>query len=88
MLRSIEEQLVCPNCQRAVDDDWRFCAYCHTRIKKDCPACGQLLELGWELCPYCGGLASQPVAHVQGELEAPAASSVPKLPVTELPVVE
>lgn len=66
LLRSIEEQLVCPNCQRAVDDDWRYCAYCHTLIKKGCPSCGQLLELGWNLCPYCGGAASVPVERRQG----------------------
>ena len=66
LLRGIEEQLVCPNCQRAVDSNWRFCAYCHTQIKKDCPACGQLLELGWSLCPYCGSSGLGAAVHTGG----------------------
>lgn len=89
LLRSIEEQLVCPNCQRAVDSNWRFCAYCHTQIKKECPACGSLLELGWSLCPYCGNSAAVPHVHtpeaLEGEVVAPETK---KLPVAELPVVE
>ncbi|MCB9129841.1 MAG: zinc ribbon domain-containing protein [Anaerolineales bacterium] len=65
LLRSMEEQLVCPNCQRAVDKHWRFCAYCHTPIKKDCAHCGELLELGWSMCPYCGNDANVPAVQVQ-----------------------
>jgi RNA polymerase subunit RPABC4/transcription elongation factor Spt4 len=93
LLRSIEEQLVCPNCQRAVDDDWRFCAYCHTQIKKDCPECGRLLELGWSLCPYCGSAASVPRSRAREETgPAPRGDSrhdsSGEVAVAELPVVE
>lgn len=88
LLRSIEEQVVCPNCQRAVDDDWRFCAYCHTKIKKECPSCHQLLELGWNMCPYCGSDASQPVPHANSEQEALVPPPSKRMPVSELPVVE
>lgn len=93
LLRSVEEQLVCPSCQRAVDRDWRYCAYCHTQIKKDCPSCGRLLELGWTLCPYCGNPASTPKTRTREELPppAPAAARPPKagdISVTDLPVVE
>lgn len=92
LLRSVEEQLVCPNCQRAVDKHWRYCAYCHTQIKKDCPSCGNLLELGWSLCPYCGSDASQPKMRTREELPPP--SSTPRqaktteIQVSDLPVVE
>jgi RNA polymerase subunit RPABC4/transcription elongation factor Spt4 len=93
LLRSIEEQLVCPSCQRAVDNDWRFCAYCHTQIKKDCPECGRLLELGWRLCPYCGGSASVPQAHGQSHSSRQQTgdsrgNGTEEVPVVDLPVVE
>ena len=92
LLRSVEEQLVCPNCQRAVDKDWRFCAYCHTQIKKDCPSCDSLLELGWSLCPYCGSEASQPKMRTREELPAPSTTARPaksgEIQVSDLPVVE
>lgn len=95
LLRGIEEQLVCPNCNRVVEKDWHFCAYCYTQIKKDCPRCHHLLELGWSICPYCGSSASVPTARSQQELPPPATgigmqSSVRPgdLSVTDLPVVE
>jgi RNA polymerase subunit RPABC4/transcription elongation factor Spt4 len=87
LLRSMEEQLVCPNCQRAVDRHWRFCAYCHTQIKKDCAHCGGLLELGWNLCPYCGNATNVPVVHVQSEV-TPAARIRPPARVSELPAAD
>ena len=92
MLRSVEEQLVCPNCQRAVDKHWRYCAYCHTQIKKDCPSCDNLLELGWSLCPYCGSEASQPKMRTREELPTPSTTARPaktgEIQVSDLPVVE
>lgn len=93
LLRSVEEQLVCPNCQRAVDKDWRYCAYCHTQIKKDCPNCSRLLELGWTLCPYCGSSATVPKVRTREELPPPAPAGVRpskagEISVTDLPVVE
>jgi len=88
LLRSVEEQLVCPNCQRVVDKDWRFCAYCHTQIKKGCPTCGRLLELSWSLCPYCGSPASVPKARSREELPAPRPARPGDVTVSELPVVE
>ena len=92
LLRSVEEQLVCPNCQRAVDKNWRYCAYCHTQIKKDCPSCDNLLELGWSLCPYCGSEASQPKVRTREELPAPSTTTRPaktgEIQVADLPVVE
>ncbi|MCB0004417.1 MAG: zinc ribbon domain-containing protein [Anaerolineae bacterium] len=92
LLRSMEEQLVCPNCQRAVDKHWRFCAYCHTPIKKDCAHCGELLELGWSMCPYCGNDANVPAVQVQSSAPPPAPApritaptTVAELPVADLP---
>ena len=92
LLRSMEEQLVCPNCQRAVEKDWRFCAYCHTQIRKDCSHCGELLELGWSICPYCGSDADAPALRVHAEPPPPLQvtdfsrpAEVAELPPADLP---
>ncbi len=54
LLTAIEEQPVCPGCERQAHHDWQYCPYCHTRLKKICQTCGQKMELSWNLCPYCG----------------------------------
>ncbi len=57
LLQEIEEKAACPGCSRPIQDDWKICPHCHTRLRKDCPDCGRLLELQWNLCPYCGNSA-------------------------------
>jgi RNA polymerase subunit RPABC4/transcription elongation factor Spt4 len=54
LLASIEDQSLCPGCERRVHDDWQVCPNCHTKLKKSCPACDKLMELPWNICPYCG----------------------------------
>ncbi len=54
LLASIEDQSLCPGCERRVRDDWQVCPNCHTKLKKGCPSCGKLMELPWNICPYCG----------------------------------
>lgn len=54
LLQSIEEQPVCPGCERRIRDDWQVCPNCHTKLRKPCHRCGKLMELSWNLCPYCG----------------------------------
>ena len=54
LLASIEDQALCPGCERRVKDDWQVCPNCHTKLKKSCQNCGKLMELPWNLCPYCG----------------------------------
>ncbi|HEY64128.1 MAG TPA: zinc ribbon domain-containing protein [Caldilineae bacterium] len=53
LLRDIEEQPACPNCQRPVQADWRACPYCRETLKTPCPYCGKLMALDWVICPYC-----------------------------------
>ncbi len=36
LLASIEDQSLCPGCERRVRDDWRVCPNCHTKLKKSC----------------------------------------------------
>ncbi|MCS6994213.1 MAG: zinc ribbon domain-containing protein [Anaerolineales bacterium] len=54
LLASIEDQALCPGCERRIREDWQVCPNCHTRLKKTCPHCGKLMELPWNICPYCG----------------------------------
>jgi RNA polymerase subunit RPABC4/transcription elongation factor Spt4 len=54
LLASIEDQVLCPGCERRVKDEWQVCPNCHTKLKKSCPSCGKLMELPWNICPYCG----------------------------------
>lgn len=53
LLASIEDQALCPGCERRVKDDWQVCPNCHTKLKKSCQFCGRLMELPWNICPYC-----------------------------------
>ena len=54
LLQSIEDNSVCPGCNRQIKEDWAACPNCHTKLKKPCHQCGKLMELAWNLCPYCG----------------------------------
>ena len=54
LLASIEDQTLCPGCERRVRDDWQVCPNCHTKLKKPCQHCAKLMELPWNVCPYCG----------------------------------
>jgi RNA polymerase subunit RPABC4/transcription elongation factor Spt4 len=53
LLASIEDQMLCPGCERRVKEGWQVCPNCHTRLKKSCQACNQLMELPWNICPNC-----------------------------------
>jgi RNA polymerase subunit RPABC4/transcription elongation factor Spt4 len=54
LLQSIEDQPVCPGCERRIREDWQVCPTCQTRLRKPCHSCGRLMELPWNICPYCG----------------------------------
>ena len=54
LLASIEDQALCPGCERRIRDGWQVCPNCHTKLKKLCLHCGKLMELPWNICPYCG----------------------------------
>lgn len=53
LLASIEEQALCPGCERRVRENWQVCPNCHTRLRKACAHCGALMELPWNICPAC-----------------------------------
>ena len=54
LLTAIEEQVVCPGCERRIREDWQICPNCQTRLRKTCHNCARLMELPWNICPYCG----------------------------------
>jgi RNA polymerase subunit RPABC4/transcription elongation factor Spt4 len=54
LLQTIEDQSVCPGCERHIKDDWVVCPSCQTKLRKPCHSCGRLMELPWNICPYCG----------------------------------
>lgn len=53
LLAAIEDQLLCPGCERRVKDDWMLCPSCQTKLKKNCHNCNALMELPWNICPHC-----------------------------------
>jgi RNA polymerase subunit RPABC4/transcription elongation factor Spt4 len=59
--RDIEDDHVCPNCQRGVEEDFVVCPYCMTELRRRCPNCERTVDLTWALCPYCGSTAGVPV---------------------------
>jgi RNA polymerase subunit RPABC4/transcription elongation factor Spt4 len=54
LLQSIEDQSICPGCERHIKENWLVCPSCQTKLRKPCHSCGRLMELPWNICPYCG----------------------------------
>ncbi len=55
--RDIEDDHVCPSCQRGVEHEFVVCPYCMTELRRRCPNCERTIDLTWALCPYCGSTA-------------------------------
>jgi RNA polymerase subunit RPABC4/transcription elongation factor Spt4 len=51
--RDIEEELVCPTCQRGAEQDFVLCPYCTTELRQRCRRCDRVIDLTWQVCPYC-----------------------------------
>ncbi len=66
--RDIEDDHVCPSCQRGVDPDFIVCPYCLTELRRRCHNCERTVDLTWQVCPYCAstaGMSSAGAATVQ-----------------------
>ena len=50
----IEEQFVCPQCQRGIDHEFILGPHCHTALRRRCISCDHVIDLTWSICPYCG----------------------------------
>jgi len=82
LLQAIEEPEVCPGCAANVQDDFIYCPYCHTHLKKKCVACDAVLALDWNICPYCGASQGHQVVEpvMDREVEmAPVAEETAQL---------
>ncbi len=63
MLREIEAQPHCANCDRRVEADWLVCPTCRNQLRRVCPSCSRHVELDWAVCAWCGAdLVPPPVA--------------------------
>lgn len=62
LLQEIEERPICPNCRHRVEQDFRVCPNCLTKLKDVCLNCDRLVELDWTVCPYCTVERKLPVA--------------------------
>lgn len=58
--RDIEDDHVCPSCQRGVDSEFIVCPYCLTELRRRCHTCDRTIDLTWQVCPYCGSTAGAP----------------------------
>ena len=74
MLQAIEEETVCPGCERRIKDVWIVCPTCQTKLHKPCHKCGKLMELAWNICPFCG--APAPGMRKEGGTMEEAVSSL------------
>ena len=54
LIREIDADPSCPNCQYAVESDYVRCPNCGGDLRKRCEACARTLEIDWRICPYCG----------------------------------
>lgn len=67
--RDIEDDHVCPHCQRGVEHDFVICPYCMTELRRRCPNCERTVDLTWALCPFCGSTAGVPPQGVRSSTE-------------------
>jgi predicted amidophosphoribosyltransferase len=50
----LEEGDACPQCGKAVEEEWQVCPYCGAKLASECPECGKARQPDWVACPYCG----------------------------------
>lgn len=46
-------ELICPNCDKKVQPDWKFCPECVHPLPLACPRCGEKVQPDWKVCPHC-----------------------------------
>jgi RNA polymerase subunit RPABC4/transcription elongation factor Spt4 len=55
----VSGNLVCKNCQGAVQPDWKHCPGCGQDLQQIyCTKCGNKLDSSWKICPKCGTSSS------------------------------
>ena len=61
VLQGIYVQASCPVCRQRAEQDFIFCPWCQTRLKRLCIRCDRPLLLRWKACPSCGEAATGPL---------------------------
>lgn len=53
-LAEAEYVSACPNCEREVGEEFRFCPHCGHELLEECPDCGAPKDKDWKFCASCG----------------------------------
>ncbi len=87
LLQDLEANVACPNCNRAVSEEYVVCPHCHTKLKEACASCGRDFDVRWSLCPYCGHEKGAPLAVIRPVIQPIErfVQSTPEPVVRELP---
>ena len=80
-IRAMEKRLgggllQCTVCAADVEEDFRVCPVCATRLRTPCRHCERPLEAAWKVCPYC----EAPVAGVAEVAAVPKPAPKPAPP--------
>ena len=87
--------MICPHCNRTIDDDVDFCPHCHTFVGDErqraeqfvfCEGCGARIASGERVCPKCGRPAPSILSAEASasDLAAGRTASFPRLTLEEL----
>jgi len=49
-----ENEIICPNCNSANNENTKFCGNCGSPLTATCPQCGANISLGAKFCNECG----------------------------------
>jgi RNA polymerase subunit RPABC4/transcription elongation factor Spt4 len=87
LLQDIEANVACPQCNRAISDEYVVCPHCHTKLKEACASCGRDVDVRWSLCPYCGHEKGAPLVEIRPVIQPLErfVQSTPETVVRELP---
>lgn len=58
--RDLEDDHVCPNCQRGIEADFMVCPYCMEQLRQRCRNCDRTIDLTWSVCPFCATVPGTP----------------------------
>jgi RNA polymerase subunit RPABC4/transcription elongation factor Spt4 len=65
LLQDLEANVACPNCNRAISDEFIVCPHCHAQLQEACANCGRDIDVRWSVCPYCAHEKGAPLAEIR-----------------------
>ncbi len=56
ILADLSVDISCPDCGRLISDEWAFCPFCQTELRKKCrnSQCDSFMDFSWSACASCG----------------------------------